>query len=173
MTYLSDIISTMVDCDPEWYIPVSSSFSGALHLNSRPFQTSPMCNKHHTTGDLLLCVKQRFDMFANDILSWVSIGGARDHSSRLRMVTSSNGNIFCICGPLCGNTPVTGEFPAQRPVTQSFDVFFDLHLNNGWVNNREAGDLRRHRAHYDVIQMCICSMIVIFKYYTRTKNLRM
>ena len=21
------------------------------------------------------------------------------------------------------------EFPAQRPVTQSFDVFFDLHLN--------------------------------------------
>ena len=30
---------------------------------------------------------------------------------------------------LCaGNSPVTGEFPAQRPVTQSFDVFFDLRL---------------------------------------------
>ena len=27
---------------------------------------------------------------------------------------------------------------------------------NGWVNNREAGDLRRHRAHYDVI-VCIGS----------------
>ena len=25
---------------------------------------------------------------------------------------------------------------------------------NGWVNNREAGDLRRHYAHYDVIVMC-------------------
>ena len=25
---------------------------------------------------------------------------------------------------------------------------------NGWVNNREAGDLRRNRAHYDVIVMC-------------------
>ena len=24
---------------------------------------------------------------------------------------------------------------------------------NGWVNNREAGDLRRHHAHYDVIVM--------------------
>ena len=24
---------------------------------------------------------------------------------------------------------------------------------NGWVNNREAGDLRRYRAHYDVIVM--------------------
>ena len=27
---------------------------------------------------------------------------------------------------------------------------------NGWVNNREAGDLRRHRAHYDVIVMRLC-----------------
>ena len=25
---------------------------------------------------------------------------------------------------------------------------------NGWENNREAGDLKRHRAHYDVIVMC-------------------
>ena len=31
---------------------------------------------------------------------------------------------------LCvGDSPGTGEFPSQRPVTQSFDVFFDLHLN--------------------------------------------
>ena len=30
---------------------------------------------------------------------------------------------------LCaGNSPVTYEFPAQRPVTRSFDVFFDLRL---------------------------------------------
>ena len=28
-----------------------------------------------------------------------------------------------------GNSPVTGEFPAQRPVTRSFDVFYDLRLN--------------------------------------------
>ena len=31
---------------------------------------------------------------------------------------------------LCvGNSPVTGEFPSQRPMTQSFDVVFDLHPN--------------------------------------------
>ena len=31
---------------------------------------------------------------------------------------------------LCaGNSPVTGEFPSQIPVTRSFDVFFDLRLN--------------------------------------------
>ena len=34
--------------------------------------------------------------------------------------------LLAICA---GNSPVPGEFPAQRPVTWSFDVFFDLRLN--------------------------------------------
>ena len=34
--------------------------------------------------------------------------------------------LLAICA---GNSLVTGAFPRQRPVTQSFDVFFDLHLN--------------------------------------------
>ena len=34
--------------------------------------------------------------------------------------------LLAIC---VGNSPVPGEFPTQRPVTRSFDVFFDLHLN--------------------------------------------
>ena len=34
--------------------------------------------------------------------------------------------LLAICG---GNSPVPGEFPAQGPVTRSFDVFFYLHLN--------------------------------------------
>ena len=37
--------------------------------------------------------------------------------------------LLAICA---GNSPVTGEFPAQRPVKQSFDVFFDLRLNK-WL----------------------------------------
>ena len=60
--------------------------------------------------------------------------------------------LLAICA---GNSPVPGEFPAQRPVTRSFDVFFDLRLINGWVNNRKAGDLRRYRIHYDVTVMRI------------------
>ena len=48
---------------------------------------------------------------------------------------------------LCeGNPPITGKFPPQRSVTRSFD---------DWVNDRDAGDLRSHRAHYDVTVMCI------------------
>ena len=33
--------------------------------------------------------------------------------------------LLAICA---GNSPVAGEFPAQRPVTRSFDVFFDMRL---------------------------------------------
>ena len=58
--------------------------------------------------------------------------------------------LLAICA---GNSPVIGEFPAQRPVTRSFDDFFDLRLNEGWVNNPEADELRRHRAHYEVTVM--------------------
>ena len=53
---------------------------------------------------------------------------------------------------LCaGNSPVTGEFPSQRPVTRSFDVFFDLHLNKrlstqsrGWWFETPSQPLWRH-----------------------------
>ena len=48
-----------------------------------------------------------------------------------------------------GNSPVTGEFPSQRPVTRSFDVFFDLRLSKP----SRRRDLRRHRILYDVTVM--------------------
>ena len=44
------------------------------------------------------------------------------------MMTSSNGNISALLAFCVWNSPVTGEFPAQRPMTRSFDVFFDLRL---------------------------------------------
>ena len=47
--------------------------------------------------------------------------------------------------------PLRGEFTgdSQRPVTRSFDFFFIF----AWMNNCEACDLWRHRAHYDVTVM--------------------
>ena len=58
--------------------------------------------------------------------------------------------LLAICA---GNSPVTGEFPAQRPVTRSLMFYLICAGINSWVNNREAGDLRRHRTHYDVTVM--------------------
>ena len=47
--------------------------------------------------------------------------------------------LLAICA---GNSSVPGEFPAQRPVTQDFDVFFDLRLNKqlGDVIEKVIGD---------------------------------
>ena len=73
------------------------------------------------------------------------------------MMTSSNGNIFRVTGHLCG------EFTGPRrwiPRTKASDaelwaLMFSLICAriNAWVNNHEAGDLRRNRAHYDVSVM--------------------
>ena len=53
---------------------------------------------------------------------------------------------------LCeGNLPVTGGFPSRKPVTRSLDVSLICDWRNGWANNRDAGDLIRHRPHCDVI----------------------
>ena len=57
--------------------------------------------------------------------------------------------LLAICA---GNSPVTGEFPRQRPVTQSFDVYFDLRPNKrlskqswGWWFETPSRPLWRHR----------------------------
>ena len=56
--------------------------------------------------------------------------------------------LLAICGR---NSSVPGEFPAQRPVTQSFDIFFDLRLNKrlsqqsrGWWFETLSRPLGRH-----------------------------
>ena len=56
--------------------------------------------------------------------------------------------LLAICA---GNSPVPGEFPAQRPVTRSFDIFFDLPLNKrlskqswGWWFETLSRSLWRH-----------------------------
>ena len=59
-----------------------------------------------------------------DLISHVS------WNAKCIMMTSSNGNIFRLTGPLSvENSPVASEFSTQRPVTRSFDIFCDLCLN--------------------------------------------
>ena len=57
--------------------------------------------------------------------------------------------LLAICA---GNSPVSGEFPAQRPVTRGFDVFFDLCPDKrlskqpwGWWFETPSHSLWRHR----------------------------
>ena len=58
---------------------------------------------------------------------------------------------FRVTGPLCG------EFTCHRwiPLTKASDAVLWCFLWSGPEHNRNAGDLRRHRAHYDVTVMNI------------------
>ena len=70
------------------------------------------------------------------------------------MMTSSNGNIFRVTDHLCGeftchrvNSPHKGRWREA--------LMFSLICAwlNGWINNREAGDLRRHHTYHEVTVM--------------------
>ena len=106
-------------------IPFMENYSehteNGLHILTTPV------HQHFTTA-----------MFGSVLLNLTLM--AFDHAGPV-MMTSSNGNIFRVTGPLWGEPLVTGGFHSQRPVTRSFDVFFDLHPN------------KRHRVHYDVTVM--------------------
>ena len=72
------------------------------------------------------------------------------------MMTSSNENIFHVTGPLCG------EFTGNRwiPLTKASDAelwcfLWSAPKTNSWTNSRDAGDFRRHHAHYDVTVMAM------------------
>ena len=66
-------------------------------------------------------------------------------------MTSWNGNIFRVTVRGIHRSPVNSPHKGQWRE----DLVFSLICawTNGWVNNRVAGDLRRHRAHYDVTVM--------------------
>ena len=80
------------------------------------------------------------------------------------------------------NSLVPGEFPAQRPVTRRFDVFFDLRLNKrlskqsqGWWFETQSRSLWRHRNEHALVvyvplawnclrkEMRLCDEIEAFK----------
>ena len=71
---------------------------------------------------------------------------------RHQMETFSALLVLCV-----RNSPVTREFPAQGQWGGALMFSLICVWINDWVNNREAGDLRRHRAHYDVIVMILVS----------------
>ena len=70
------------------------------------------------------------------------------------MMTSSNGNIFRVTGHLCGEFPRFPGNSSHKGQWRRTLMFSSICAwINDWVNNREAGDLRRYRTGYDVIVM--------------------
>ena len=98
------------------------------------------------------------------ICIWIRIAlksvpeGAIDHNSLLvhvmawclnqwwTVMTSSNGNFVALL-VLYEENPLTKDSVAE------LWCFFYLRLKNGWADHRDADDVRRHHAHYDVTLM--------------------
>ena len=77
------------------------------------------------------------------------------------VLLSSNGNIFCVTGPLRGES--TGE--GWIPLTKASDVelwsFLSCAPEKCWASNRDAGDFWRHSAHCNLI---VGVMLIIWCY---------
>ena len=83
------------------------------------------------------------------------------HESRHHfMMTSSNRNIFRVTGHLCGEYTGRRRIPHTKASDAELWCFFICVWISSWVNNREAGDLRRYHAHYDVTVMCKKSYMI-------------
>ena len=103
----------------------------------------------------------------NAIENWLKLWIGDDRSQTItltheecNMMTSSMETFSALLALCAGYSPVTGEFHSQRPVTQSFDVFFDLrldkHLNKqswGWLFETPSCSLWRHCN--DTMYICI------------------
>ena len=120
-------------------------------------------NKHIKWGkssdDTILGLLSRWLIFKSlwpSAFTWIHRSG---------MMTSSNGNIFRVTGPLCGEFIGPGEFPPQKPVTRSFDVFLDLRLNKrlskqwwGWWFETSSWSSLRQCNGSTIVQAMLCCL---------------
>ena len=102
------------------------------------------------------CIVPHTHTHTTCFIMYNAIGPAHEAITSLTVMTTSNGNLFTL-QVLCAvihRSPVSSPHKGQWCGALMFP--FICAWTNGWINNREAGDLRRHRAHYDVSVMASC-----------------
>ena len=133
---LSSLISVRVHLHDAFYQSALFAFCAGNHGDS-PHKGQVM---RDTVSFLVLCFESAMSVHIssytshevdiNRIAAQVTPNAAVSATITFgHMMMSSNGNIFSVTGPLCGEFTGPGEFPTQRPVTRSFVVFFDLRLD--------------------------------------------
>ena len=100
------------------------------------------------------------DSFAHDLLDCFTDAGAikwlprrqwcNPDGSWWRRQMETFSTLLALCA---GNSPVNGEFPHKGQWRGALMVSLIFAWINGWQNIPKAGDLRHHRAHYDVTVM--------------------
>ena len=116
----------------------TSSLIGWAYIPTDPWRDQ-ISNTKKTIHTLLWRTRRKFSRYELKTLKrlpWVTCDMCcfnLDTWWRHPMETFST--LLAICAE---NSPVPGEFPAQRPVTRGFDVFFDLRLNK-WLSKQSWG----------------------------------
>ena len=104
------------------FIPNNCAVSGHLYLRSKSF--------------IFCWIKQiSFTYFENSTMH-ILIVTFNMWTFNHAMMTSSNGNLFRVIGPLCGEFTGHCWIPLTKPVTRSFYVFFHLCLNQ-WLSKQQ------------------------------------
>ena len=86
--------------------------------------------------------------------------------SCVNMMTSSNGNIFRVTGLLWG------EFTGHKGHWRGALMFSLICVwTNSWAPNGDVGDLRRHRAHYDVIVIKVMPNMIEYQISAHDRSL--
>ena len=121
---VTGVILCIHPANERWSYIVTLSVIGWAHT-----QNDPWCHQGLSVQDSpqMYCnpwLKILYDYYNLSLCLSVMYITVKDPT----MVTSSNGTIFCINGPLWGVSTSHRWFPSQRLVTRSFDIVFDLHL---------------------------------------------
>ena len=117
--FINNYLLTDTDNTITWFIILLFS-----HMTEPYHGDSVFCYQKWINWKSACFVKWTFDVLAEKIIeSWW----------RHQMET-----FFALLTLWVGNSPVTGEFPSQRPGTWSFDIFFDLRLNKR-LNKQSRG----------------------------------
>ena len=132
-----------------------------LHCNWRPagvlwkITNTIQCRDKRPIDDIMTWKRfPHYWLFVKGIWAWVSqvmpMNWLLMQESWWRHQMETLSVLLAICA---GNSPVPGEFPHKGQWRGALMFSLICVWINGWVNNREAGDLRRRHAHYNVTVM--------------------
>ena len=148
---------------------IDSSYIGGdgTKKSSSTSKTKDGENEYYTVGDILrrqgrsskksIVDEQRLEV--NEVIGQGNVPWVESETWWRHQMEAFSA-LLAICA---GNSPVPGELPTQRPVTRSFDVFFDLRLNKrlskqscGWWFETPSRPLWRHsNENYQIFQYVV------------------
>ena len=153
---MSSVVGWDIPCVTPFFLPVASAFSS--HVEQNRFQVIlgfvGMLPIDHVLIYLVCYHCRVASVSVHQLIGSFIVTASRTGclNAYITMMTSSNGNIFRVTGHLCREFTGPGEFPTQRPVTRSFDVYFHLRPDKrlskqslGWWFETLSPPLLRHR----------------------------